>query len=201
MTSSNTPLSISARWCSVTSATQITPTPRPKEASSWVRIPSVPPVPRGHPRCGAHRRAFRPLPCTDTLQALGASTQRRQEHHRDHRLLSVTVFMAPREALSSRFFLLVLLGFAAVPRLVRSRRRSRPRQGLFPSPRLLSPFVLLVRCPRPEMTWCSARRVPQAQPDTTALGLARARQAPCAHLLMLALPGFCARLFPHVRTR
>jgi len=32
-----------------------------------------------------------------------------------------------------------------------------PRQGAFPSPRLLSPFVLSVRCPRPETTWCSGR--------------------------------------------
>ena len=62
--------------------------------------------PRNHPRCGAHRRAFRPLSRTDTLQGLGASTERRQEHHRNHYLLSVTVLGTAGGLCPPAFFLL-----------------------------------------------------------------------------------------------
>ena len=98
------------------------------------------------PTCAPGSSAVRSAPASSSAalhrhaSALGASTQRRQEYHRDHRLLSVTVFMAPREALSSRFFTNVSsLSFAAVPRLVRGGEQAAPGRA-FPSPRLLSPF-------------------------------------------------------------
>ena len=116
-------------------------------------------APGGHPRCGTLRRAFRPLSRTDTLQGLGASTQEWHEHHRNHCLLSITV-LGTAGGLPPPAFFLLSFPLLALPQCYGSSvagGEAAPGRVSFPLRPCSLLFALLVRCARPEMTWCSGR--------------------------------------------